>query len=160
VKPNDGTRTRAGKTPSRPTSSGGPPRLQTNLWGGLKALLLINIVPLFALGYIAVMWALGKVTFDARMTPRTLLVIGVVLASCALFAFSAWVLAPVGRWLRDYPAWHARNTGPVWLLPAALGWLAWVLIWFTCLASAVVCLLVTVKGLWLLWEAYRAGQGA
>jgi len=131
----------------RQAPAGGPPRLDLQLWHWAKVLLLLNLVPLAGAAYIALGWWQGRLTFVPG-AQHSLVVLGVMLGACALFAVAVWVVLPLGRWLRDYPLWHVRHgAGIWWWIPTALGFLAWVILAVLGMASALTGLVLIGSGL-------------
>lgn len=124
----------------------GPPRLDLRLWQRAKMLLLLNGLPLMVVGFVAHGWWQGRYTFRAGSI-QSLIAIGIVLGTCALFAVAMWVLLPLARWLRDYPLWHLRNSpSPRWLALAGLGTLAWIGLGLVGAVSALAALALLGSG--------------
>lgn len=151
------------RTQNQRTSSNDPPRLRMQLGTRLKILLLGNCIPLAVLAWMGWRVARGDEwrLADGVDGRRLVLTLAALLISCIILAVSAWVLRPVGRWLRDYPDWCMRHrSAATWAIPAGLGWLAWfglmVLAWSATLAAVVII----VTGLWELGtQAWAVHQG-
>ena len=125
----------------------GPPRLDLRLWRRAKMILLLNVVPMAVAGYIALGWWQGRLHFRPG-AQHSLVILGVVLGACVLFAIAVWVVLPLARWLRDYPLWHVRHgAGIRWWIPMALGTIAWVVLGVLGMASAITGLALLGTGI-------------
>ncbi len=135
---------------------GGPPRLQTRLVERLRVLLLIN-APLFIGSAAFGFWIMTDDSARLGLGPEDgLFPILMVLVCCLVAALSAWVLLPVARWCRAYPAWHCRHTSRLfWALPACGGFLVWLGLWLVSMALLVLSAVAVIGGL---VELYQAGD--
>ena len=149
--PTRGARERASTSSS--SSPGSPPVLRTGLWSGIKLLVLMNILPLFGLGWLAWGWWHGRVAFR-NVTPDHVVAIAAIVVACALVAVSAWLVMPVARWLRDYPRWHFRHVSRLrWFLPTVGGWVFWIALWLASAAAIAFVALVVAKKVWQITHA-------
>lgn len=138
-----GTRPSPRRGPREPTARPpAPPRLSLPLGRNLLLMLVINAVPVAALAWAAVTW------HDERR--RLLLPAAAVVAACLVIAVAAWAILPLGRWLRVWPRWHVRHARWwwLWLLPAALGLVAQLLLWLAAGAAVLAALVVAGLALW------------
>ncbi len=132
-------------------TSQGPPRLRLHLMHHLKVLAVLNVVPL--IGGLYVWWQMrqGRVTLRS-MSSESQSTLVVVVVSGVAFAVIMWFIMPVARWLRDYPTWHLRR-GPAWawVIPAAGGWAAWIILSLAGILAAAAAVLLAGIGLWNLF---------
>jgi hypothetical protein len=132
----------AAPRPPRERSAPAPPTLTMPLARNLGVMALINILPIAALIWAATTWEGER----RKLLPAAYGVVG----ACLVIAVAAWVALPFGRWLRAWPAWHLRHSRwwPLWLLPAALGLLAWLAIGLCAIASVLSALALVAWSLW------------
>jgi hypothetical protein len=109
---------------------GGPPTLALHLWHRVGVLAALNVIPLFGSLWLWWQFSYGHAQFRKPIGQEWLWACAVVVIGCLIIAASCWLVMPVARWLRDYPSWHFRHGAwPVWLLPAAAGWLGFLVLY-------------------------------
>ncbi len=108
----------------------------------LGIMALINILPIAALIWAATTWEGER----RKLLPTAYVVVG----ACLAIAVAAWVLLPFARWLRAWPVWHLRHSRwwPLWLLPAALGLLAYLALGLGAIAAGLAALWLAGQSLW------------
>lgn len=127
--------------------TGGPPRLDLQLWRRAKLLLLLNCLPLLGGVVVAIGWWQGRLTIRPGSS-ASLTTLGILVGACLLFALAVWVVLPLARWLREYPLWRFRNgSGLVWILPAIAGTIAWIGIGLAGTVAALAALVLIGSGL-------------
>jgi hypothetical protein len=123
--------------------SGGPPRLHLPLWRNLGLMLLINIVPI-----VVMIWAFNGSGDRPGLDAHTKRVAVGLVCACLVVAIVAWVLLPIGAWLRDYPRWcYLHRSAWLWLLPTVAGFLAW-------MALAIVGVAAVLLAVWAIVSAF------
>ncbi|MBA2479636.1 MAG: hypothetical protein H0V44_03160 [Planctomycetes bacterium] len=133
-----------------PARSGGgaPPRLDIGLWRGLKFLLLVNIIPIVGITWIAFTWDERGIHLRDTIDHTTARTAAVILVACGLIALSSWLVMPVARWIRDYPAWQFRNHSRIlWFLPMIGGFATWLVLAAAGIAAAIISVLAILSGL-------------
>ncbi len=114
----------------------------------------INIIPLLGSLWLWWQFSYGQAHFRKPMGQELLWACAVVVIGCLIIASSCWLVMPVARWLRDYPSWHVRHGAwPLWLLPAAAGWLSFLVLYLVAALTVVGSLVVIADGLWHLFTA-------
>jgi hypothetical protein len=133
--------------PSSAPAGGSPPRLDIGLWRGLKFLLLVNIIPIIGLTWIAFAWDERGIHLRDTIDHATARTAAVIIAACGIVALSSWLVMPIARWLRDYPAWHFSNRSRIlWFLPMVGGFAAWLILAAGGIAAVVFSLWVILSG--------------
>lgn len=129
----------------------GPPALDLGLLRTLRLLVLINVIPIGGALIVGIGIATGRMKLVAG-AEDSLVLMAVAIAGCALLAFAAWVIRPIGRWLRDYPVWCFRHRSRLaWAVPAAAGWLAWAALWIAGALGCGAALVLIATALWRLF---------
>lgn len=133
-----------------------PPALDLGLKQRLMGLALANIVPLLVGAIVWIGVAQGKWTLNTKAN-QGLVPLLMILGCAIVLTCSMWIVLPLGRWLRERPAWHYRRESKVlWMVPYAAGWCAWGLCWIVGVGSALASLALLGIALVRLWQAWMA----
>jgi len=134
--------------------TGGPPELRFHLARKLKLVLLANTIPLLILVWMAWAYSRGDIDFRSVGSEGLGTILLVSLFGCVVIGIGAWVVMPVGRWLRDYPLWYWRNSDVplLWALPCLVGWAAWFGLWVVVGGASIGVLWIIGTGIWRLIE--------
>ena len=117
----------------------GPPSLQRSLMMRLRMLLLINL-PLIIGSACAALWLYTTDGVRVSFAASDGLLRAIVILVCTIVVMvSTWLLLPLARWLRGYPAWHFRHTSRMlWALPAFGGLLLWFVLICVCIGMLLL----------------------
>lgn len=121
------------------TARGGPPSLQRSLLQRLRLLLLINL-PLLIGSAGAALWLYRADGVQVSFAASDGLLRAIVILICTIVVMvSTWLLLPLARWLRTYPAWHFHHTSRMlWALPAFGGLLLWFVLVCVCIGMLLL----------------------
>lgn len=129
------------------------PQLRLHLGRHLKLLLILNVLPLLTGIYLWWQWRQGHLTLRKPISEDSWWTLVVVIVAGAVFAATCWLVMPVARWMRDYPAWgFAHGNRLWWSLPLIGGWLTWLTLSMTALIAVLACVVVAATGVMRLFE--------
>ncbi len=116
-----------------------PPSLQRSLLQRLRLLLLINL-PLIIISAIAGLWLYSADGVQVSFAASDGLLRAIFILICTIVVLiSTWLLLPLARWLRAYPAWHFHHTSRMlWALPAFGGLLLWLFLVCVCIGMLLL----------------------
>jgi hypothetical protein len=117
-------------------------------------LMLANILPLIAFTIGGIGYASGSI----KLRPNAgegIIPILVMLGACVVLAFSCWMIAPIGKWLKEWPRWHfQRKSKILWVVPLLLGSISGLLLRLVAGLASLAALVLVGVGLVRLWEKW------